>query len=148
MRIRSDRLYRLPIPRHEIWRRITVVDNYQTWWPWLRDLDAAKLAAGEVWQCTLQPPMPYAIRCGIHFETVVDHTLIAALITGDLVGRARIELLDRPPGTQVRVLSELAARDWSIRLVARALPTLARRAHDWILDTGARRFTTSTTVPA
>jgi hypothetical protein len=147
MRIRSDRLYRLPIPRHEIWRRITVVDDYQTWWPWLRSLDAVRLAAGEVWRCTLRPPMPYAIRCDIHFERV-DHTLIAALITGDLVGHARIELLDQPPGTDVRVVSELAASGWSIRLVARALPALARRAHDWILDTGARRFTTSTTVPA
>jgi hypothetical protein len=140
VRVRSDRAYWLPISRQALWQRITIVDAYQNWWPWLRELHATTLAAGETWRCRLQPPMPYTIRCDIRFQTVVDDSLIVALVTGDLTGHARIELQDERRGTEVRVLSELAARSWPIRIVARVLPTLARRAHDWVLDSGADRF--------
>lgn len=140
MKVRSDRAYWLPISRQELWRRIRIVDDYQSWWPWLRELHATTLAVGETWRCRLRPPMPYTIRCDIHFQTVVDDTLVVAAVSGDLTGHARIELQDDRLGTEVRVLSELVARSWPIRIVGRVLPVLARRAHDWVLDTGADQF--------
>lgn len=140
MEVLSDRIYRLPLPREELWRRIAVVDDYRRWWPWLRQFDAGTLAVGEIWRGTLQPPLPYAITCDVRFETVVEPELIAASLTGDLDGQARIELRGETWGTQVRVVSRLRARGRLIRLVAQAIPSLARQGHDWVLDTAAHQF--------
>lgn len=147
MEVRSDRVYRLSIPRDELWLRIAVVGNYSTWWPWLRKFEASALATGEVWHGTLQPPVPYAIHCDVRFETVIEAKLIAALVTGDIAGPARIELRDETSGTQVRVVSQLQARSRSIRIVARVMPWLARRAHDWVLDTAALQFAANAGLP-
>lgn len=140
MEITSDRVYNLSIVRQELWRRILVVEDYPKWWPWLRRLDAGSLTVGQVWRGTLQPPLPYAISCDVRFDTVVEPLLIAASLTGDLAGHARIELQDELWGTRARVVSQLRARSRVIRLVARAVPSLARRSHDWVLDTAAHQF--------
>lgn len=140
MEVVSDRVYHLPICRRELWRRIRVVEDYPTWWPWLRQFDAEKLTVGEVWRGTLQPPLPYTIRCDVRFETVFEPELIAASLTGDLAGHARIELHDDTWGTRARVVSQLRAQSRLIRAVAGAVPAVARRGHDWVLDTAAHQF--------
>jgi hypothetical protein len=136
----SDRTYHLPILRQDLWRRILVVEDYPSWWPWLRHFDACSLAVGEVWRGTLRPPLPYAISCDVRFETVVEPELIAASLSGDLAGRARIYLHDEIGGTEAHVVSQLRASNRLIRIVARTLPRLARRGHDWVLDTAAHQF--------
>ena len=38
--------YELPLPRDEVWRLISDVSQYRTWWPWLRVFDAAVARVG------------------------------------------------------------------------------------------------------
>jgi uncharacterized protein YndB with AHSA1/START domain len=138
--IRSDRVYRFALSRSELWRLLTRVEDYSSWWPWVRQLDAAGLEPGDVWQCAIQPPLPYALRCSLRLRAVVEPELIEAEVTGDLVGVARIELQGEGTETEVRVVSELAAASTPVRVASRAFPTLARWGHDWVLDTAARQF--------
>jgi hypothetical protein len=147
--IHSERVYRLPISRTGLWRAITGLDDYQLWWPWLRRFEAAGLKAGDVWLCTLRPPLPYRIRCEVRLQEVREPELVAADLSGDLAGRARIELQEADAEgaacTDVRIVSDLVARAASIRLWHRLCPSLSRRAHDWVLDTGAHQFATAVT---
>ena len=118
--IRSEHAYRFPTTPDVLWSALADVGAYPGWWPWLRAFDARALAAGDVWRCTISPPVPYAIRCDVEFMVVEPTSLVAALVTGDVVGEARLAIGPAP---------------------ARALvPDVARRGHDWVFAAAARQF--------
>jgi hypothetical protein len=116
------------------------VDSYRGWWPWLRRFDAEALRTGEAWQCTVTPPLRYSVSFTIAFDDVVDCRRIAARVSGDIAGRAELELLDARDGCDVIVRSDLAPRSGFLRVLATTLPPVARFGHDWILTTGAEQF--------
>jgi len=139
-RISSARSYRFSAGAEEIWSLLGRVGDYTRWWPWLRRFDAVGLVPGDVWRCTIRPPLPYVLHAVVHVERVARPTLVAAGVSGDIAGRCRVELRDHPDGTEVRLTSELTAERGLVRLVSWALPSLARWGHDWVLDAGARQF--------
>jgi len=98
------------------------------------------LAAGEVWLCEVQPPLPYALRFRVRLDEVEPARLVRATVDGDIVGSAHLELTDRPEGCRARLTSELAPRHRVLRAVARVAAPVARYGHDWVLDTGAGQF--------
>ncbi|HMG40066.1 MAG TPA: SRPBCC family protein [Acidimicrobiales bacterium] len=139
-RISSARSYRFSAGPEEVWSRLGRVGDYTRWWPWLRRFDAVGLVPGDVWRCTIRPPLPYVLRVLVHVEHVAQPSLVVARVSGDIAGRCRVELHDHPEGTEVRVTSELTAERGLVTRVSRALPSLARWGHDWVLDAGARQF--------
>ena len=82
--------YDLPLGRDEVWEQISALDNYRSWWPWLRRFDARSLAAGEEWRCEVQPPLPYIVRFQVAIEKVDAPALVHALVLGDVVGDATL----------------------------------------------------------
>ncbi len=140
MDVRSDRRYRFAVERDTLWAAIANVDDYRTWWPWLRAFDADGLVAGDIWTCVVQPPLPYSLRFTISIDEVVESRLVTATVAGDVVGSARVELADHETGCEARMISALAPGSGFLRTVATAIRPLARFGHDWVLDTGARQF--------
>ena len=136
----SDRRYHFPVDRARFWATIDRLDEYGTWWPWLRSFDGAALRAGEAWGCTVQPPLPYTVRFTIHLVDVRPPDSIAVAVDGDVVGTARLEIGDHPDGCEVRLRSDLSPNNLLLRGVARAARPIAQFGHDWVLDTGARQF--------
>jgi hypothetical protein len=140
MLVSSDRTYRFPLPHHELWEQITDVAGYRTWWPWLREFDARAFEQGEVWQCTVQPPLPYAVRFRVALDEVVEGVSVAATITGDIVGWAHLDVAALSDGSEVRLTSDLGPANALLRFVAVAARPMARFGHNWVLDTGAKQF--------
>lgn len=140
MRLDSDRSYRFPVSPDVLWSAIAHTAEYRTWWPWLTALDADGLAAGEVWRCTVRPPLPYRLRFAIHLDQVEPTTLIAARLSGDIGGSARLDVTPEGAGCAVRLRSSLAPNGTAFGWMARLAGPLARRGHDWVLDAGARQF--------
>lgn len=140
MRFESDRRYRLPVPPAELWAALTRVDDYQSWWPWLRGFDATLLAGDEIWDCLVQPPLPYRVRFAVALDEVHAPTTVRASITGDVVGDARLEIVERAGGSEARLVSHLEPGNGFLRAVARIAAPMVRYGHDWVLDTGARQF--------
>ena len=155
-KLRTDRTYRYPFTVAELWDRLQRVDAYTTWWPWLREFDGRSVAAGEVWTCTVQPPLPYSVRFTVAFDEVVEGEEVVTTIGGDIGGTATLLLLpgdddpddpDDPAvtdgaadGSRLRLIAELAPQKRSmlaLSVVARPLVTFG---HHWVLDTGARQF--------
>jgi len=48
------------------------VEDYQTWWPWLRHCDAESFEPGARWTCVVQPPLPYSLRFRITLDEIED----------------------------------------------------------------------------
>lgn len=142
MRILSERRYRFLAPPPDVWAALSDVEHYASWWPWLARFDAEALAPGASWHCKIRPPLPYVLRCRIDLVTVEAPRLVSARVWGDLLGRAAVSLAPSPhdDGTDVRIAAALAAHSVPARMGARAFPGMARRAHDWVFDAGARQF--------
>ncbi|HVX22951.1 MAG TPA: SRPBCC family protein [Acidimicrobiales bacterium] len=137
----SDRRYRFPADRAAVWAAIGSVDRYRAWWPWLRRFQAGDLAAGQVWDCQIQPPMPYLLRFTVTLQQVEAASLVEATIDGDVRGTARLDLADAAGGgCHVRLRSSLVPSNRTLRTVARVARPVAQFGHRWVLDTGARQF--------
>jgi hypothetical protein len=140
VRFETDRRYELPVSPAELWSALTQVDDYRSWWPWLRQFDARQLAGDETRECVVQPPLPYRVRFSINLDEVREPTAIRASITGDVVGEARLDIAEHPDGSEARLVSHLEPGNSLLRAVARLAAPVVRYGHVWVLDTGARQF--------
>ncbi len=140
MELRSDRRFPMPKDAETVWSAIASTDQYRTWWPWLRHFEAEGLVEGDVWDCAIQPPLPYTLHFTVTVDRVDGPHVIEVTIGGDVTGTARLDLADAPGGSEIHLVAALApSRRWLQALSVLARP-LARFGHDWILDTGARQF--------
>ncbi|GAC1309440.1 MAG: SRPBCC family protein [Acidimicrobiales bacterium] len=140
MRLCSDRRYSFDCPPPTLWAALTRIEQYQSWWPWLRDFDANSFTTGARWTCVIQPPIPYSLRFGLTLEEVVPDRSAAAVIHGDIEGWARIELSPDGDGAGLRLVSELSASSALLRVIADIARPVVQFGHDWVLDTGLRQF--------
>lgn len=144
MEVRSDRRHYFDATPDQVWDAIGRVDAYRSWWPWLRTFDAVALEEGETWRCTIRPPLPYDLRLAVTIDLLDHPNRIDATVGGDLTGSARVDLLPvddgTGPGCEIRLRSVLSPHRGLLRSVADVAPGIARRGHDWVLDTGLRQF--------
>lgn len=142
VRFTTDRSYRFALAPAELWSVVAQVDDYQSWWPWLRGFEADQLAAEEVWRCHVQPPLPYSVRFAVSIEEVRAPSTVRATITGDVVGDAQLHITEHPAGSEARLVSCLEPGNGFLKVVARLAAPVVRYGHDWVLDSGARQFST------
>ena len=140
MEVSSDRTWRFDAPVGDVWAALAATDGYRRWWPWLRSFDADGLAVGETWRCVVRPPLPYVVRFTVHIDEVAAPSLIAATVDGDVRGPARIDVQEEGPVSVLRLRAALAPANPVLSIVGRVAAPVARRGHDWVLDTGARQF--------
>jgi uncharacterized protein YndB with AHSA1/START domain len=136
----SDRRYRMAADVRRVWAALTAVDEYPRWWPWLREFEASSLAVGEDWRCAVRPPLPYVVRFTVSLVGVVEAERIDARVDGDIAGDATVLLSPVAGGSEVRLSSRLTAAGRGLAVLAVLARPVVARAHDWIIDTGARQF--------
>lgn len=140
MRFHTDRRYQIPLSPPELWGAIAEVDDFRGWWPWLRRFEGERLAMGERWQCTVQPPLPYIVRFEVALDEVLEARSVGATISGDVVGEARLDITERSDGCEARLVSSLEPGHLLLRAMARFAAPVVRHGHDWVIDSGARQF--------
>jgi uncharacterized protein YndB with AHSA1/START domain len=142
--VRSDRRHRFDVDPDALWAAITSVEDFPAWWPWLRRFDGDRLAPGERWDCTVQPPLPYTLRFTLEIDEVAPAELVTARVSGDLAGEARLEVRDLSgadgPRSEIRLRSELEPTNRVLRTFASVARPVVRFGHDWVLDTGVQQF--------
>jgi hypothetical protein len=125
----------------DLWAHLGDVRAYPSWWSWLRSFDATRLAAGERWQCTVQPPLPYRVRFDVHLDVVEPCERIEARVSGDIAGTASLVIVGHGNASAVRLRSDLAPDSTWLRVASALFGPVVRHGHQWVLDTGARQFT-------
>jgi hypothetical protein len=123
-----------------VWEALTQVEHYRDWWPWLRQFDGERFAAGERWRCVVKAPLPYSLRFEIGLIEVAAPDRAGAELTGDIAGRAEIALDDEAHGSVLRLTSDLAGTSGLIGVLDRLARPVASFGHDWVLDNGIRQF--------
>ena len=139
VRVRSDRTFRFDAGPEAVWSAMADTGSYRRWWPWLRRFEAEGLVPGDVWRCTVKPPLPYVLRFTVTLDDVATHR-IRATVGGDIEGSAVLDLLPWSGGSEARLVSDLAPRNGVLAVVAAAAAPVVRYGHDWVLDSGARQF--------
>jgi uncharacterized protein YndB with AHSA1/START domain len=147
MELASDRRYHVRATPEDVWSALAATEEYQRWWPWLREFEATGLEAGYEWRCRVRPPLPYTVRFTIVLDEVDAPSTVSARIKGDIIGTARVELSERDGGCEIRLTSALTPRGRVVRIMADVARPLARLGHDWVLDTGARQFASAVQRP-
>lgn len=140
MQLTSTRQRHFDVDRPTVWAAMSRVGDVGNWWPWLRCFEGAALTTGSVWQCVVQPPLPYSLRITIALDEVIAPRLVEATVAGDVTGDARLVLEEDETGCRAVLRSRLTAQQATLQLVARLAPPLARFGHDWVLDNAAQQF--------
>jgi len=138
----SDREWSFPVEPGALWDRITSVDRYRHWWPWLREFDPGSgLEADARWRCEVAPPLPYVVRFTIEFDRVERGRRAETTVSGDIVGNAVLTFDETDDGgTRARLVSQLAPANPLLRTVGRMARPLVEWGHDWVLDQGQHQF--------
>ena len=142
--------FAFPVEPLELWSAIEQIDQFEGWWSWLGDLqlEGEGLRAGSVLRGTVAPPVPYRMRVSVELRRCVPGELIDALVTGDLVGDARLRLEPgspvapdaRGPGTVAQVGWSLEMKQLPMRVAARFAYPLLRWGHDRVVDVTVAGF--------
>lgn len=137
----SDRTWQFGVGVDDLWRRLTAVDDYRSWWPWLRRFEADDgFRTSARWRCVVAPPLPYVVRFGVVLDEVDEGRLVRARVEGDIHGEAELSVGGSSAGSSARLTSRLAPADPILRRVALLAPPLVQWGHDWVLDQGRRQF--------
>ena len=137
-----DRAWSFAVTPEELWSTLERTDQYRVWWPWLREfrVEGDGFSVGSTAHLVIQAPLPYQLRCDIHVDEVARSQMLAAHVTGDLEGPARLELLPTPGGATARLKWVLDVRSSLLRPLARVGRPALSWAHDRIVERGLAQF--------
>jgi uncharacterized protein YndB with AHSA1/START domain len=141
--IRTERTAHYAVAPEVVWDRLSRIDEYRDWWPWLRQFDADGLVDGARWRCRVQPPLPYRVSFDLVLHDVVPHRSVAARVAGDIEGVARIELNQRDDlggGTDLVLVARLVPASRFLRTLNRTAGPVARFGHDQVIDRALDQF--------
>lgn len=140
MELDTDRLHAFAPAPERLWRLLSATDRYRSWWPWLREFDGAGLTGDSVWTCAVRAPLGYLVRFQVTLHDVEFPHFVAATISGDIEGTARIEVTPNGTGSTLRLTTRLSPTRPLLRSLTRIAPPVARWCHDRVLRSGIHRF--------
>src|SRR5262245_19438722 len=126
----SDRRWHFGAPLDAVWAALAATDDYTTWCPWLSSFDAAGLVAGARWRCAVRPPLRYSVRFAVEIVEVERPRFVTARVSGDIAGRARIDVAGQGDGSSVRLTSALTPTRRTVAWLTALAAPIARRSHD------------------
>jgi hypothetical protein len=137
-----DRSFRFPVGPEDLWRTMEQFDQFEVWWSWLRQLEADHdgLVAGNVLHGVVMPPVPYRLRVDVRLASCERPRLVEAIVSGDLLGRARLRLNECNGGTEVSASWSLEMGTRTLRLAADVAHPLMRWGHDRVVDMAVEGF--------
>jgi carbon monoxide dehydrogenase subunit G len=128
----------------ELWATIEDVEEFERWWPWLRDfsIDGGVLKTGAVMHGAVVPPLPYRMRVDVELIRCRRPGLIDALVHGDLEGEAELRFRpgDGGMGTRVEVAWRVEMMQRPMRIASRLAHPLLVKAHDVVVEVTVRGF--------
>jgi hypothetical protein len=140
-----DRSWHFDVDVDELWRVLTVTDDYLRWWTWLRRLDApAGIAVGKPARCVVRAPLPYSLSFTVTPLRIEPARTIEARVDGDLRGLACLEIdaddTGSRPGCEARLTWSIELHDRMLRPIARLARPVLEWGHEWVVAGGVEQF--------
>ena len=134
--------FSFPVPPDRLWAAIARLDQFESWWGWLGQLqvDGIGLEEGSVLRGTVSPPVPYRMRVEVELQRCVPYEIIDALVTGDLTGDAHLRMQPEGDCTVTDVTWSLEMLQRPMRVAARVAYPLLRWGHDRVVDATVSGF--------
>jgi hypothetical protein len=128
--------HRFDLAPEVLWERIGDFGSFESWWPWLTDLqvEGVGLTQGTILYGVVTPPLPYRMELRIAFTNVRRPRSIDAAISGDLVGDAHLELRTDGDMTCVQVSWSMEMLQPAMKLANRFARPLLVWGHDRVVD--------------
>jgi hypothetical protein len=144
---RFDRTWWFPVSPEQLWAVLNRVDQYPSWWSWLRELENDGFETGSSAYCVIQSPLPYALRCTIHVDEMQAPEAIVTTVSGDLRGPARLEVGRVADGCTARLVWSLTPGTPLLRNLARVGRPAMVWAHDRVVAMGVDQFRRRALLP-
>jgi hypothetical protein len=140
--IEYDSTYTFPVPVADLWATMVQVDCFPSWWSWLQEfsVEGRALERGTVLHGVVVPPLPYRMRLDVIIDECVPERCIAALVHGDLEGRARITFDGADGETRAHATWTVEMMQRPMRMAARIAHPLLRWGHDRVVEATVERF--------
>jgi hypothetical protein len=137
-----DRTFDFAVSRDALWDAINDTEQFPHWWPWLRSFDATgeKLLPGTAAQCAVRAPLPYTLTFEVRIERVVPGESIDTVVSGDLVGPARLEVGGDDEASFARLAWSVELRLPFLSVASRIARPMLLWAHDRVVATGVEQF--------
>jgi hypothetical protein len=124
----------------ELWERLERLDQVEGGWAWLQEfrLEGDPLTAGSVLHGVVVPPLPYRMRLRVELIRCERPEIIDAVVSGDLVGPARLVLRPDGAGSRVEVHWSVEMMQRPMRLASRFGRPLLQWGHDRVVEMTVR----------
>ena len=126
----------------ELWRELGRVDRFVDWWPWMRDvrLNGEALKPGSVISFGIDPPVPFKMAISVAVTNSEAPNRLEGDVTGDLSGRARLELIDQGNHAMCHVSWDVEITNQRIRRVIHMARPILLWAQRWAVEIALHGF--------
>ncbi len=131
-----------------LWALLSDTSSYTRWWPWLGSFEPVPIRPGARTQCSIGAPLPYSVRVEIAVVEVVPGEQVAAVVSGDVRGPARLDIRATTAGSTARLAWQVEVRRPLLRGAAFVAKPLLRWGHDRVVSRGVEQFRRAVGDPA
>lgn len=134
--------FRFDATPKELWDALATVDLFETWWPWMRDVDVEgdPLTPGSVLRFRIVPPVPYRLTIEVLVTDAETDRVVAGRVMGDLRGTGRLEIEPSGEGSSVETTWNIEVANAAIRGAIRVARPLLLWAQQWAVEASLRGF--------
>ena len=127
-----------------LWGELARVDRFEEWWPWMRNvaLEGEALTPGSVISFGIDPPVPFKMTISVAVTDSQQPHWIEGDVSGDLSGRARLELVERRDHSVCEVSWDVEIANGGIRRVIHVARPILLWAQRWAVEIALHGFRT------
>lgn len=134
--------HRFDASPEELWRELGRVDRFEEWWPWMRGvaLEGQALAPGSAISFGIDPPVPFKMTITVAVTDSERPRWIEGGVSGDLSGRARLELIEQGDHSLCNVSWDVEIANGGIRRVIHVARPILLWAQRWAVEIALHGF--------
>jgi carbon monoxide dehydrogenase subunit G len=136
---RLDRRFEFAVPAAALWDRLTRIDDFPAWWPWLRSIEGDGFVTGGRTHVAVTAPVPWVLRLALEVTDLDHGASIAVDVSGDLTGTASLAVEATPTGASARLRWTVTPSSPTLRVAARATQPLVVFGQNWVVNAGLRQ---------
>ena len=134
--------HRFGASAEELWGELRRVDRFEEWWPWMKDvrLQGEALMPGSVISFGIDPPVPFKMIISVAVTDSQAPAWLEGDVSGDLSGRARLELIDEADHAVCHVSWDVEIANAGIRRVISVARPILLWAQRWAVEIALHGF--------